>query len=382
MTGDRTDVLAVSAYPPNKGRLSEYGHMLAEGLASKGLRVKVLSDMPPDRAPKAARLEISKAWTPNNPLSFLGALRQITSSRPRVVLMNLTFALFGRGKVTNFFGFLLVFLVTKIEKLFHFKSMVILHNLPEVVDTNIFGLKPSLLNRLGLLLAEKFIVGCDTVVVLLPMYKKMIEARFGKETHYVPHGAWENMGDPRAAGHDRDSILFLGYMSPSKDMNMLARAYATVKQRHPDLKLKLVTSPHPNFPKALDQLKVFDNMDGVEYLGYLSEEELPKVFEECYAVALPYATATGTSGVLHLVSSAGIPAVGTDLPEMRQNVAEGAGLLLVRDAEGMAQALDRLKEDGQFWTEMSEKNMGFSSSRSWSAVSSVFYGLIKCLEVQ
>jgi glycosyltransferase involved in cell wall biosynthesis len=382
MTRDRPDVVAVSAYPPNKGRLSEYGHMLAEGLASEGLKVKVLSDLPPDRAPRAAGLEVSKAWTPNNPLSFLGALREIISSRPRVVLMNLTFALFGRGKVTNFLGFLLVFLVTKLEKLLHFKSMVILHNLPEVVDTSIFGLKPSFPNRLGLLLAEKFMVGCDTVVVLLPMYKKMIETRFGKETHYVPHGAWEGMRSAEAVVHNRDSILFLGYMSPSKDMKMLARAYAGVKEMHPDLRLKIVTSPHPNFPKALDQLRVFDKMDGVEYLGYKSEEDLPKILEECYAVVLPYATATGTSGVLHLVSSAGIPVVGTDLPELRQNVDEGAGLLLVKDAEGMAQALDRLKEDRHLWTEMSEKNMGFSSKRSWSAVSSVFCGLIRSLEVQ
>jgi hypothetical protein len=48
----------------------------------------------------------------------------------------------------------------------------------------------------------------------------------------------------------------------------------------------------------------------------------------------------------------------------------------------MAQALDRLKDDRQLWTERSEKSMGFSSSRIWSAVSSVFYGLIRSLEVQ
>jgi len=381
--GDRhASLLVVSAYPPNKGRLSEYAHMLIERLASKGLVTDVLADVEPTPSPPVDNLRVMKAWTPDDPLSLLKLPSSILRHRPRVVMFNAHFAVFGARKVTNFVGFLMIWLVTKLERMFGFRTMVILHNLPETVDTELFGVKPSFLNRLGLLLAEKFALGCDSVVVTVEMYRKMIQRRFGRSSSYIPHGAWNDLKSDDPPGDRRDSLLFLGYMSPGKDMRLLATAFGAVRAKHPDLKLKLVTSPHPSFPLAVNQLKALEGIDGVEFIGYLPKEELPSLFNRCVALVLPYLTATGTSGVLHLVSAAGLPVVATDLPELRENLAEGAGLLLVKDADEMARTLNQLVEDGSLWNAVSKRSKAFSESRSWEIVSSKFYGLIKTLELQ
>jgi glycosyltransferase involved in cell wall biosynthesis len=373
---ERPSVLVVTPYPPDRGRLSEYAFELTKGLASKGLKTKVASDAEPSFLgagfPTAKRL-----WTLDNPLSLLILPFRIISARPRLVLYNAHMAVFGRNKTVNFEGFIGMRVVSFLGPVFGYKTVVILHSLPEAVNIESFGLKPGLLNALGLLIAEKCALSCDAVVVTIRLYQRLVFKRFGRQPCFIPHGAWE-IGQEEVPQRDgRNSLLFLGYMLPSKDMTMLAAAYSTVRKKNAWIKLKVATSPHPSFPHAVDQLAVLRGLEGVEYLGHLSDDELQSVFKATVALLLPYSTATGTSGVLHLVSSCGLPVVATDLIEFRQSQAEGAGLVLVKDAAGMAQAAMRLIEDKEYWKELSERSRAFAKSRSWDVISSEFLKLFE-----
>jgi glycosyltransferase involved in cell wall biosynthesis len=364
----------VSAYPPNRGRLSEYGETLAVGLADMGLGVKVLADTD-SKVLRQGRIRVEKTWIPDKPLSLLRILLAIVRSRPKAVLYNTHFAVFGRGRLVNFLGFFTIFATRVLGKIMGFRTLVVIHNFPDAIELGRFDVPPSLINRVGFLLAERFVLASDATVVTVDFYRQMIEKRFGKRTYFIPHGAW-NVAPATADLEGRDSILYLGYISPSKDLGLLADVFVQLRTRHPALKLLMAATPHPNFPEEAYQLKVFEGMEGVELLGYLKEERFEEIFNRSILAILPYITCTGSSGVLHLVSASGIPVVATDLPELRESLEKGAGLMLCDNAKEMVSAIESLLSNPKRWMELSEKSKRFSDSRSWSVVSSEFYRLI------
>ncbi len=352
-------------------------------MTSLGVRVTVLSDVGPVTQGENGceeNVEVVKCWKPDDPLSLLRALFKIVKLKMPVVVFNLHFAIFGRSRTVNFFGFLMVGATALLGKILHFKTLVLLHNLPDAIKIDYFGLKTSLLNRAGLLLAEKMTLWVDSVIVTTRINKKLIEQRFRRQAIYIPHGAW--MLTPvwdGAPPSKKDSLLFLGYISPAKDMSLLSRVYRSLKLKYPWLKLKLVTSPHPNFPESIEELKELYDIDGVEYLGYKREEELPQILRSCVALILPYITCTGSSGVLHLVSGFGLPTVAPDLPEFRESRYDGAGILLCKDEAEMVQTIELLINDAGLWHELSRRSRKFAEQRSWNNVASMFLKLIESL---
>ena len=163
----------VSAYPPDKGRLSEYGETLALGLASKGLGVKVLADVQ-SRTVGEKSVRIESTWVPDRPLSLLRILLGIVRSRPRAVLFNTHFAVFGRGRLVNFVGFFTIFGSRLLGRVMGFRTLVVIHNFPDAIELGRFNVSANFLNRLGFLVAEKFVLSSDATIVTIDFYRRMI----------------------------------------------------------------------------------------------------------------------------------------------------------------------------------------------------------------
>lgn len=371
---DRPYLAVVSAFPPNRARLSEYGETLTAELARKGLEVKVLADVK-DKLQPGPMIQVERTWFPDRPLSLPRIPLAIVRTRPKAVLFNSHFAVFGRSRLTNFLGFLTIFVTRLLGRLMGFKTLVVLHNFPDAIKIGSFNIPANFVNRLGFLVAERLALASDATIVTVDFYRQMIEKRFGKRTYYIPHGAWGAL-TPRVDLEGRDSILYFGYVSPSKNLGLLADVFVRLRTTHPGLKLIMAASPHPNFPEEARQLKVFEGMEGVELLGYLKEERFSEVFGRTILAILPYSTCTGCSGVLHLISGSGIPVVATNLPELRESLAEGAGMVLCDNANEMVDAIESLLSNPKRWVELSEKSRRFSDSRKWSLVSNEFYRLI------
>jgi glycosyltransferase involved in cell wall biosynthesis len=117
-------------------------------------------------------------------------------------------------------------------------------------------------------------------------------------------------------------------------------------------------------------------------MGYVEESDLPRAFEGCFAIILPYMAATGTSGVLHLATGFGLPVVSTNLPEIRELLEAGPGLILSNSADEMVRALDRLLADKSYWSEMSRKSLEFSKNMRWENVADVFLDVMEHIEVR
>lgn len=372
-------IAVVSAYPPDRGRLSEYAKMLLTSLVkiNPNLKIIVLADS------KISYFDgpilVRSVWKPDFPVSLLKIVKEITKLKPHLVIFNVHFAVFGRRRISNFIGFLVIYIINLLKKVLKFKTITILHNIPEAIKIEYLGLKRTIVNNIGFFLAEKMALSSNVVTVTLKLYARMLEKRFRKKILHLPHGAWSWSINPPIKPDNRDVIAFIGYLSPTKDLEVLINAFRKVKEKNTNIKLYIIGSPHPNFPEAVSKL-ISTKGNGVEILGYIPDKELPGVFRKVLTVVLPYKTATGSSGVLHLVCSAGIPVISVDLPEFRELVKEGAGIVLTKmSAEDIANKIQLLIKNRELWYSLSKKSMSFGTRKSWDNVAKKLNNIINAV---
>lgn len=365
-------VCFVSSYPPNRARLSEYAQSLVDELAKKSIidRIYILADVPTNSNKSLSNPKISvfHVWKPDSILSILGILLYILKLKPDIVHYNMHFQSWGRSRFANFIGLSLIFL----SRLLGFKVLAEIHNLGEKVDLEKVHLKPTILNKLGILVATKLILTAPRVVVKVKSYATYLHQRYGHNgVLYIPHGTLVN-DVPRIDPAEKIILLF-GHMGPYKGLPILFQAFEElVKDKYP-VKLVVAGSSHPNFPNYLDSY-VTAHISNVDFLGYVPDDSLSKVFKTADVVVIPYTTTTGTSGVFHLACGFGRPIVASNLPELQELVNEGGSAILVSpgDVAALKKAILSVIFDDVKAAKMSKQNIEFAQKESWGNVAEIY----------
>ncbi len=375
---DKLEICFVTSFPPNRARLSEYANNLLqklENLPSIG-RIYVLADHSPiPRNNCFEKVEIRPVWRHDNPLSILRILFEVLRLKPDVVHFNVHFQSFGKSRIANFVGLCLPFLT----KLFGIKSLVTIHNFGEKVNLPICGLKPSLLNRIGIKIATKLVALSDFVTVTVPSYVNYLRSNYRcKSVTYVPHGTYVDDLDPSSFNlnphpNPGNIILMFGHMAPYKGLSIMLEAFQELLEERDDIELVIAGDDHPNFPGYLKSFRR-KKLPRVKFLGYVEEEKVPEVFEKAAIVVLPYLTTTGTSGVFHLACGFGKPIIASDLPEIRELIREGASAILVPpgDVKELKKAIVKLLEDPELRKEIGLRNYNFAQKESWEELARKF----------
>jgi len=370
-------VCIVSSYPPSRARLSEYAYNLLRELGGRERihGIQVLADTMGGHggmSREGSKVEVLRVWRPDNPLTILGIIPRALRLRPDIIHFNIHFQSFGRRRITNLIGLML----PPICSILGLRVLVTLHNLGELVDLEKVGLKPSIPNRIGILLATRLMLRfVPRIVVTVRSYKRHLERRYGYGgAIYIPHGApihSHKPNDPKER-----VILMFGHMSPHKGLPVILKAFEELSKEREDIKLQVAGMSHPNFPGYLEGFMGKANPK-VEFLGYVEEERLGEVFGRATLIALPYLTSTGTSGVFHLACGYGKPVVASNLPEIREMVAEGASALLVPpgDPEALKEAIKQLLENPKMAEEMALRNQAYASRESWARIAERYEAL-------
>ena len=371
----------ISSYPPNHARLSEYAENLVKELANRPTidTIYMLVDTvngSKEKLREGPKVEVLRVWKADNPFSILGIVLQIFKLNPDVVHFNVHFQSYGRSRLANFVGLSLVFLC----RLVGLRVVVLVHNLGEKVDLEKVRLKPTLLNRVGILVATKLILSAPRVVVTVRSYAEYLRKRYNhRGVLYIPHGT--SVNDSSSIDPDEKIVLMFGHMGPSKGLPVILRAFEELMRERDDVRLVVAGSSHPNFPGYLEEFAK-TGIPKVDFLGYVPEEDLSRVFRMADVVVIPYFAATGTSGVFHLACGYGRSVVASDLPELREMVAEGASALLVPpgDVKALKAAILEVLFNEEVAKQMSEKNLMFAKGERWSVVAEayeeVFLGLL------
>lgn len=334
------NICLVTAFPPSRQGLNEYGYHIARELNQHpGLALTVLGDDLPDSEPELPGYKVIRCWAFNklsNPVRLMHAIGQ---AKPDVVWFNIGFASFGGTPLPAFVG-LAIPAFTRMRGVY---THVTLHQLVETVDLKDAGVKSQRLYRLAGSLATHMLLSANSLSVLLPAYRKILQERYRRGSVYVrAHGILSGRPEyPNLSqrGNPEHRILAFGKWGTYKRLEMLIDAFHRVAAQIPNLKLTVAGGDHPKTPGYVASVaRRFGNDPRIEFTGYVPEDGIGPLFQSASVAVMPYSSSAGSSGVAHLACEFGVPIVASDISDFRE-LAEEEGIAIDLYQPGNMQSL-------------------------------------------
>jgi len=371
MTHKRLKLAIISSYPPSKRTLNEYGYYMVSHFRAKSddyEKVILISD----KLPVGQKFNFPNAPVPiieeqvwdfnlwTNPLKILGSVRR---AKPDIVLYNIQFLSFGDKKIAAALG-LLTPLLTKLSG---YPSIVLLHNILEQVDLNAAGITQNkilarIYNIIGSILT-RFILSADLLAVTIPKYVEILEEKYkAKNVALIPHGNFELLPMPEFSHVSKPlQVMTFGKFGTYKKIETMIDAVELIRKRS-DLSIEIVVagtdSPNtPGYLKGIEEL--YKHVKNIRFTGYVTEEEVPRIFNESTLVVFPYTSTTGSSGVLHQAGSYGKPAIMPNLGDLAMLVKEEGYVgkfFEPNDVESLANAIQKVLEDDEYRIRLGRQN--------------------------
>lgn len=354
-------ICLVTAFPPSRRGLNEYGFHIARELGRDPLlSLTILGDETDDGAAEIDGFEVVRCWrfdSLSNPVKLWRAIHDI---KPDVVWFNLLFSTFGNKPVAAFSGLT----VPVLSRLTGRYTHVTLHHLMDNIDLKDAGVRFPQLYRAAGYTATRMLLMANSISVLLPAYRRtLIDKYRGENVHFRAHGILSARPEPpdfSLRGKPEHRLLAFGKWGTYKRLDLLIEAFHQLAERMPNVKLVIAGSNHPMTPGYVESIA--EQLKGdprVEFTGYVAEEDIPKLFRTSSFLVLPYSSATGASGVAHLACEYGVPIVSAGIQDFRE-MAWDEGIAIefyeTGNAQDLADRMHALLNDDEKMREMSEQN--------------------------
>lgn len=354
-------ICLITAFPPSKRGLAEYGYHLARELQRDPLlSVTIVADHV-DGPEELQDFDVRREWRFNGFANPLRLMRLVRDVKPDVVWFNLLFSTFGDRPVQAFAGLM----TPALTRAAGFYTHVTLHHLMDNIslEDSKVSAKMQYLYRMAGNVATRMLLASNSVSVLLPAYRRTLMEKYrGDNVHFRAHGilsARPEYPDLARRGQPHKIIAF-GKWGTYKRPETLIDAFARIREQIPAAKLTIAGGDHPLAPGYIDSLRQkFEGSSAIEFPGYLPEERIPALFRDASLLVMPYTSATGSSGVAHLACEYGVPIICSDIPDFRE-MAEDEGLAVkfyeTGNTDSLAQALLALLHSPGRLREMAEQN--------------------------
>ncbi len=335
-------IALVSAFPPSRHHLSEYGFHLADELRRRQLDFVVLADELASEQPELPGFVVRRCWRVgalNNVPRVLSAIRQ---SQPDLVWFNLVYSSFGANPVAAFAGLC----APALSRASGLRTHVTLHHLMENCNLRHADINFPRLYHFAGSIATRILLRADSVSVLLERYRRVLRQRYGATNIGVrPHGTLGTPypPDPGLRPATEFRMLALGKWGRYKRLEVLFEALPAVLDAVPHATLLIAGCDHPNRAGYLAQLQQkWGAHPRVRFLGYLEEDEFEDVFRSAHVAVLPYLSSGGPSGVAHIAARFALPIVAASIDDLVR-LADEEGLALdTFDPENSAELAARL----------------------------------------
>ncbi|WP_416840246.1 glycosyltransferase [Haloferax sp. DFSO52] len=379
---DVPSVALVTSHPPTRGHLAEYGEELARAYGRRDdVDVTVLAQRSETAPPVEFRrgYEVRRVWDRD---SFDGAralLDELLAGDYDAVQFNIHMTYFGDENVHRFIGLALPPLLSRV---YDVPVLTTMHDLMEVVEEDAVDEDIGLVEQVGARTATQMVLMGDASTVTSEEYKEIVADRYyASNVHHVPHGtfAYADGGMPHLP--DRFRIMVFGHLSPTKDIETVVDAFEQVRTAIPDAELVVAGGSHPGFPGYKETLEAkYGDRPGVEFLGYVEDDEMDHVWEDASVVVMPYRTCTGVSGVFQLAKSYGTAVVSSDVEGMRTSTVEtGGDAAFYADGEpsALADELLELHADRERLQRLAHSNSEAASSYTIGDTAARMVSLLK-----
>jgi glycosyltransferase involved in cell wall biosynthesis len=322
------NVCLVTAFPPSLQALNEYGfHLASELHKTPGISLTILGDDLAAGQKELPEFNVVRCWAFDRINNATRLLRTIKQLNPDVIWFNLAFASFGGKPLPAFMG---VSLPALVRMRGHY-SHVTLHQLMETVDLKDAQIRFSLLYRIGGFLATQVLLFSNSVSVLLPAYRDVLQKKYGRGTIFVrKHGILTGRPeypDFSQRGNPVHRVLAFGKWGTYKRLEPMIDAFCIASRKLPNIELMIGGMDHPKAPGYMQSVADrCTHLSNVNFLGYVPEAAIGPLFQSSSVAVMPYTSSAGSSGVAHLACAYGVPMIACDIPDFRQ----------LRDEEGIA----------------------------------------------
>lgn len=381
-------VAVVTAFPPSKVTLNEYGYHLVKNFVQKEdvLELVLITDKTKEAKQldfeKANKVTVKESWAFNSYRNIFSVCKTVWNEKPDVVFFNLQFMKFGDKKIPAALGLLLPMLIT----LMGFKTTVLLHNILEEVDLNQAGFTSNkfmqkVYNFIGETLT-RIVLQADTVAVTIGKYVTVLSEKY-KVTNVVqvPHGSFEV---PKATNYSipdgPKKIMTFGKFGTYKKVEILIDAVEQIrKTTNEPLEIVIAGTDSPNTPGYLESVKQkYAHVKGLTFTGYVEESDVPNIFNESTVVVFPYTSTTGSSGVLHQAGSYGKAVIMPNLGDLNLLVQEegyNGEFFAPGDVNSLEEAIHNIIFNDTYRRELAMTNYRAASALSMDKIAEMYLSI-------
>jgi len=354
-------ICLVTAFPPSRRGLNEYGFHLARELQRDPLlSLTILADELETDEPELDEYHVVRCWRFDGLANPARLLKAVHDMKPDVVWYNLLFSSFGSRPVPAFLGLA----QPAISRLSGRYTHVTLHHLMENIDLADSGVRFPRLYRSAGSLATRMLLMANSISVLLPVYRRtLIEKYRGENVHFRAHGILGGRPEPpdfSQRGNPEHRILAFGKWGTYKRLELLLEAFERLSDGMANVRLVIAGGNHPQTPGYVESVAASRQADPrLEFTGYVAEDDIPRLFRGASVLVLPYSSATGASGVAHLACEFGVPIISAGIDDFREMALDeglAVGFYETGNAQSLASEMQTLLSDPVRMREMSEHN--------------------------
>ncbi|WP_282049733.1 glycosyltransferase [Maribacter aquivivus] len=384
----------VTAYPPSKVTLTEYGYYLVKHFrlqeeVTELILITDRTDEPKDLnfEENGCKITVKECWSFNSYSNIFSISKTISQTKPDAVLFNLQFLKFGDKKIPAALGLMLPFIC----KSKGIPTISLLHNILEQVDLENAGftknkLLQSIYNFIGTTLT-KFVLASDILAVTISKYVTTLEDKYKvKNVALIPHGAFETPPEPDfklPAGPKQ--VMAFGKFGTYKKVEILIEAVEEIRARtNEDIEIVIAGTDSPNTPGYLEEMKQkYSHVSQIRYTGYVAEEDVAKIFGDSAVTVFPYTSTTGSSGVLHQAGSYGNAVALPDLGDLSVLVKEEGYVgefFDAHDTSSLANAIEKIITNDAYRIQLAKQNYKAACSLPMSAITQMYIDYFKAIQ--
>ena len=374
-------IAVVTAFPPSKVTLNEYGYHLVKNFVQKDEVSELVLICDKTEAPKqldfdnSEKVTVNECWSFNSYTTLFSILKQVIKEKPETILFNIQFVKFGDKKIPAALGLLLPMIL----RLLGFKTMVLMHNILEQVDLEKAGFTSNKIaqyvyNFIGTTLT-RCLLKANKVSVTINKYVDVLNAKYKtKNVVLIPHGTFESVKDVDfnlPAGPKK--IMAFGKFGTYKKVEILIEAVIEIRKNNKEaIEVVIAGTDSPNTPGYLQSVKEkYAHVEGITFTGYVEEHDVERIFTESAIVAFPYTSTTGSSGVLHQAGSYGKAVVMPDLGDLALLVEEEGykgEFFNPTSSISLAKAISTILEDENYRIKIAKTNYKAASALSMDKI--------------
>lgn len=221
---------------------------------------------------------------------------------------------------------------------------------------------------------KTLITGGDHLVALTRHVKDYLMEQYEiEETNIsvIPHGIFSYFkasGPKKLPKNGPVKILYFGTITHYKGLDILLRAYSLLEKKYDFVQLEIWGSGDIS-----EHQSVIDNLENVRLENrWIDESEIEDIFKHSHICVLPYRDAS-QSGIVGVASSAAMPIVACPADGLKDQLKDSSALFAEDfSPESLAEAIEKLITQPEYYSEQSGKILKYAEKFSWSSIAARF----------